>query len=292
MRWKCPGAFSRSHFSVCGTLGCTSRTTGRPVLADSGGIRAAPINRGAAAAASHSGRPSSARRRTKGLRISGRQTASVSTISDNPMAPPNCASCRAGVPISAWPGKAQGKPVKITPRTTPARVSDMTVATAKPEPDPRTTRRASAPPMPQNSAMPPAVSASPKGAIQPWRARSTRNGSTIQLSASAKYPAPPAHHVSATSRARESCIAMKCTPARPRMVRGHRSTGACPSAAIAPSNAVRNIRRGREKPARRACQRDPTTAVRIIARRGSTALPPSPPPDAARHRGAGGHANA
>lgn len=85
---------------------------------------------------------------------------------ESPMAPKLAASCPAGVEIQIWPESAQGRPVKIQPRSQ----SESTISAAKATPwrgKPGASLPASQPGSAQNSPPPSAMKNSAKGAIQP-----------------------------------------------------------------------------------------------------------------------------
>ena len=119
-------------------------------------------------------------------RATGNATASI-VRSVRPEGPTTEASWSSGVPIQTWPTIAQGKPVRITPRTHSSAVK----ATTKPSAGHRALVLIAAAAA-QNSPSPADRKTTAKGAIQPWRAMSIRKGSMIHDSASAKWPVPAA----------------------------------------------------------------------------------------------------
>ena len=99
-------------------------------------------------------------------RISEGRTASPRVIALSPMAPVQAAACATGVSIQAWPISAQGRPVKIQPRSQSDSTRDAAIAMARR--GPRGVRRvAKVAGIAQNSAPPPAIMTRAKGAIQP-----------------------------------------------------------------------------------------------------------------------------
>ena len=131
------------------------------------------------------------------------------------------ASWSNGVPIQTWPSIAQGKPVRITPRS---HSSAMKLAT-KPTAGVRVCR-ASAAAAPQNRPRPLDSRTTAKGAIQPWAAMSIRNGSTIQDRARAKWPVPAAKPTAKAEREVVARATSAVTPAMATRVSGQRPQGA------------------------------------------------------------------
>ena len=98
---------------------------------------------------------------------------------------------RASVPIQTCPGIAQGKPVRMLPRSHSAAATAAANATAKANPFPRAIHRAARNADAQNRPNPTGTSTTANGSAQRWLSALTRKGYTIQWRAIAKC-APPA----------------------------------------------------------------------------------------------------
>ena len=92
--------------------------------------------------------------------------ASVRVSALSPMAPIQAADCAMGVSIQTWPISAQGKPVKIQPRSQSDRISAAAMARMRRR-GPGASRDPSQTGIAQNNAPPTAIRIRAKGAIQP-----------------------------------------------------------------------------------------------------------------------------
>jgi hypothetical protein len=166
-------------------------------------------------------RPSA--RPARGKKANGPEAAIPATRSVNPCAPVRAERSSQGVSIRRVPEKPRESPsapfrARPPPASGAARITMRAGRVSAPRAHSPTPRAA------QKSASPPANSTSAKGAIQPWRAASTKKGSTIQCSVrrSTRQPRECTQRPATRVPDRATSAAMQ---ARPRGVAGHKVEG-------------------------------------------------------------------